>query len=139
MIFNLNSVVSCMSNNMLASKYMQYNKILLSTLHTDKKIIEVSDSEKSEELSYTDFCFYIANYFDLIPDFVEKSVVFLNNFDVSDEILEINVESKKTNGSTANYVYLYIKLNDTDFLLSVKEQKIVENAQLDQMTNANQK
>lgn len=128
-----------MVNNKLVSKYMQYNKILLSTLHIDNKTIDVFDGSSNQKFNYKDFFLYIANYFELIPDFIDKAIVVLDTIDSNNEVLEIDAEYRKINGKTVNFSYHIIKQNDKEFLLSVKEQKGNDVGQLDQMTKANPK
>ena len=128
-----------MVNNKLVSKYMQFNKILLSTLNIDKKNVDVFDGNKNQIFNYKDFFLFVAEYFELIPDFVDKSVVVLETIDSSNEILEVKAEYNKTNGKTVNFIYHIIKQNDVEFLLSVKEQRTLGVDQLDQMTKANPK
>ena len=128
-----------MRNDALISKYMQFNKILLSTLNINKKTIDLFDGEKNQIFSYKDYFLFVANYFDLIPDFVEKSIVVLDTIDVSNELLEIDAEYKNKNGVPVNFIYHIIKQNDEEFLLSIQEKKTIDNSQLDQMTKANPK
>ena len=128
-----------MINEKLVSKYMEFNKTVLSVLHLDKKVIDFYDGTNEQSFSYRDFFLYIAKYFDLNTDFVEKSVIFVETFETIDETLEINSELTKTNGKTVNISFCYIKLNDNDFILSVKEQQVMDVDQLDKMTKANPK
>ena len=128
-----------MINEKLVSKYMEFNKTILSVLHLDKEVIDFYDGTNEQRLSYKDFFLYIAKYFDLNPSFVEKSVIFLESFETINDTLDINSELSKTNGKTVNISFSYIKLNDNDFILSVKEQQVLDVDQLDQMTKANPK
>ena len=128
-----------MINEKLVSKYMEFNKTVLSVLHLDKKVIDFYDGINDQSFSYRDFFLYIAKYFDLNTDFVEKSVIFVETFETIDETLEINSELTKTNGKTVNISFCYIKLNNNDFILSVKEQQVMDVDQLDKMTKANPK
>ena len=128
-----------MINEKLVSKYFEFNKTILSVLHLDKKVIDFYDGINEQSFSYRDFFLYMAKYFDLNTDFVDKSVIFVENFETIDETLEINSELTKTSGKTVNISFCYIKLNNNDFILSIKEQQVMDVDQLDQMTKANPK
>lgn len=127
-----------MENYKLINQYMQYNKILLSTINTDNETIDVFDGKTNHILSYKDYFIFLCDYFDLIPDFIDKAVMVVETLDKNTEILEINSEYKKKNGMPVNFVYHIIKQNDNEYLLSAKVNDD-NTVQLDQMTKANPK
>ena len=79
-----------MRNEKLFSEYIKHSKVLLSTLNIDEKTIEVFDSEGNKKYNYQDFFLFVSSYFDLIPDFVDKSIVVVETIDPKNELLEIS-------------------------------------------------
>ena len=128
-----------MRNDKLISEYMKFNKVLLSTINIDEEKINLFDGENNLVFSYEEFFFYIAKYFDLIPDFIQKAVVVIDSLDKDMELLEIDAEYRKNNGKKAQYIYNLVKINESEVLLSVKEEQKQWYDQIDQMTKANQK
>ena len=106
-----------MRNDKLISEYMKFNKILLSTINIDEKKINLFDGENNLVFSYEEFFFYIAKYFDLIPDFIKKAVVVIESLDKDMELLEIDAEYRKNNGKNVHYTYNLVKINESEVLL----------------------
>ena len=128
-----------MRNDKLISEYIKFNKILLSTINIDEEKIYLFDGEENLVFSYEEYFLYIAKYFDLIPDFIKKAIVVVESLDRKMDLLEVNAEYKKTNGKSVGYAYHLVRLNDSEILLSVKEDTKQNFNQIDQMTKANQK
>lgn len=128
-----------MRNEKLFSEYIKHSKVLLSTLNLEKKNVEVFDSEGNKTFTYQEFFLFVANYFDLIPDFVDKSIIVLETVDPKNELLEISTELKKTSGKIVNYKYHIIRQTQNEFLFSIQEVTNVNVDQLDHMTKANPK
>lgn len=128
-----------MGNDKLISEYMKFNKVLLSTINLDEKKIYLYDGDNNLVFSYDEYFLYIAKYFDLIPDFIDKAVIVIESLDKKTELLEIDAEYRKTNGKSTGYIYNLVKINESEVLLSVKEEKKQSYDQIDQMTKANQK
>ena len=130
---------NCMDNKKMISQYMQFNKLLLSTLNVNKKSVDVFDGYGIKNFSYRGFFEYLASFFNLIPDFIDKAIIALESVNPENEMLEIESEYKTKNGEPANFVYNFIKQSQTEFLLSIRKLDTKDEAYLDQMTKANPK
>ena len=128
-----------MQNFKLIDQYMQFNKILLATINIEKKTIDLFDGKTNKVFNYRDFFIYISEYFNLEPSFIDKAVVVVETIDPNNEILEIDAEYKKKNGTPVEFIYYIIKQPNNEFLLSIKENEVKEASHLDQMTKANPK
>ena len=130
---------NCMDNNKMISQYMQFNKLLLSTLNVNKKSVDVFDGYGIKNFSYRGFFEYLASFFNLIPDFIDKATIALEFFNPENEMIEIESEYKTKNGEPANFVYNFIKQSQTEFLLSIRKLDTKNEAYIDQMTKAKPK
>ncbi|MCR4897953.1 MAG: EAL domain-containing protein [Acholeplasmatales bacterium] len=128
-----------MRNKRLISKYMELYNILISTLNIKTKTISLFDGYDTVDYNYKEFFLYIAKKYNLINDFVDKSIIILDSIDSSKDTLEIDAEYKNVDGHSVNFIYDIVKLEEDEYLLSIKEVKddVVESA--DNMTKAKPK
>ena len=107
--------------------------MLLSTLNVNKKSVDVFDGYGIKNFSYRGFFEYLASFFNLIPDFIDKAIIVFESVNPENEMLEIESEYKTKNGEPANFVYNFIKQSQNEFLLSIRKLDTKDEAYLDQM------
>ena len=128
-----------MNNNKIIDEYIKFNKLLLSTIKTKTKTIEVIDGDGIKEYSYRDFFLYMSEHFDLNPSFINKAIVIIESLDTKNQQFEFSTEYKKNNGEPADFVYNILRETNDEFLLFIRENKTNYLEHLDQMTKANPK
>ncbi len=128
-----------MQNEILINHYMKYNSIILATLNINNKTIDVFDGENNQIFDYKAFFEYVAIFYNLIDDFIDKAKIIFEQFDYNRDIIEIKAEYKKINGKPVNFVYNLKNEGNGLYLLSLKEEKNSILGNLDQMTKANPK
>ena len=104
-----------MHNDAIITKYMQYNKILLSVINIKNKTIDVFDGTSNNTYSYKEFCEFLSKKYDLIPSFYERMIIFFQTIDSNSETIEIDVEYKKTSGEPVNFVINVVKQNENEY------------------------
>ncbi len=114
---------------------MQYSKILLASINVKKKTVDVFDGVENKLFDYKDYILFFANYFDLIPDFIDKGLIFLDSINLNSDSFDATVEYKKVSGKTINFHYCIIKQTEDEYFLSVKEED-EEELETDKMTKA---
>ena len=128
-----------MQNEILINHYMKYNSIILATLNINNKTIDVFDGENNQIFDYKAFFEYVATFYNLIDDFIDKAKIVFEQLDYNRDIIEIKAEHKKRNGKPVNFVYNLKNEGNGLYLLSLKEEKNSILGNLDQMTKANPK
>ena len=123
----------------LLNKYMQYNKILISSISIKDKKISVYQEDEVKVFSYDDFFDFFAEYFGLVKYWVKKSKVIFENITSSTDNLEIETDFTKINGSKQDYIFRIIKQDEENFYLFVNELEASDYSSLDQLTKANSK
>ena len=128
-----------MFKDTLFKKYMELNKLLLSVINIDNKTVDVFDGDAKQTFSYREFCEFEAKYFNIIPDFFDKTIVLFETIDSNNEELEVDAEYKRTTGEPVSFLYNIVKQSDKEYLLFIKENEKKDYGYLDQMTKANPK
>ncbi len=128
-----------MQNKKLVSRFMQYNKLLLSTVNIKKKTVNVFNGKVNKEFDYVHFFKYVSKYFNLIPDFIDKALTMLETVDENTDVLEVEAEYKRISGEPISFSYNVIRSTKNEFFLSVRELVSRDISHLDQMTKANPK
>ena len=123
-----------MNGEDLIKIFLNYSKTTLASLYIKEKLIAIYGQPSGTRFTYEDFLIKFANDNNLVPEFIDKTIAIFENMVFIDDLQEVIMEYKNIAGLPISYVFTFLKNTDDNILLSIREQKHLD--QVDQMTKA---